>query len=128
MSEPTMFAGIYVNDVPKTARIFKHALRAKAKQLQPNLVELTVGKDRLLINERTSQIQQTSHNSAKELELGVWVDDLEKVYETITTMTVSEDGEGIAYVSEIEEKHSGIKDFRFKLPEGYYVRVTAEAN
>lgn len=132
MKEPSMYAGIYVKNVPKTANIFKMALNADIRQLQPNMLELTLGKGRLLLNQQ--EMNQAGNNPAdntqgtsKELELGIWVDNLDDVYQKVMGLTQTDKDAEISYVSDIENKHSGIKDFRFKLPEGYYVRVTASA-
>jgi hypothetical protein len=124
-----IYAGIYVKNVPKTANLLKKALGAKARQLQPNMIELTVGRGRLLLNEldMKGQRQQTRREPCQELELGIWVDDVEIVHDKITDLTSGQNNADIPYVSEIEKRKSGIKDFRFRLPEGYYVRVTGDA-
>ena len=128
MPSTDMYAGIYVKNVPKTANLFRKALGAKARSLQPNMIELRVGSGRLLLNERDmSPKDSTATEPAKELELGVWVEDVDEVYDKVTDMVEDETTPPISYISEVEEKQSGIKDFRFKLADGYYVRVTGDA-
>jgi hypothetical protein len=120
-----IYTGIYVKNVSKTAGIFRKALGATARSLQPDMIELTVGSGRLLLNNREMQGPiKTSSQPDKELELGIWVDDVEAVHSKVTAMTQTDQTAEIRFVSEIEKKKSGIKDFRFRLAEGYYVRVT----
>lgn len=131
-----MYAGIYVKNVSKTADIFKKALGAKAKKLQPNMIELTVGKGRLLLNEKEMNSVDSTDNSSssyisshcKELELGIWVNNIDLVHNKILSLTNDPDTSNIRYVSDIEKLKSGIKDFRFKLTDGYYVRVSSSSN
>ena len=112
--------------MPKTANLFRKVLGAKSRALQPNMIELQVGSGRLLLNERNMSPSPTQTSEpAKELELGVWVDDVDAVYNKVTDL--ADDEAPISYVSEIEEQKSGIKDFRFRLADGYYVRVTGDA-
>ncbi len=63
-------------------------------------------------------------SNSKELELGIWVNNLDEVYQKISGITETSD---ISFVSNIERK-AGIQDFRFRLPEGYYVRITSDAS
>jgi hypothetical protein len=120
-----IYTGIYVKNVPKTASLFRKAFGAQARALQPNMIELTVGSGRLLLNEREMQGPVTTiAQTDKELELGIWVNDLEAVYNKVNGMTSDTKTSEIRYISEIEKKKSGIQDFRFRLAEGYYVRVT----
>jgi hypothetical protein len=124
-----IYTGIYVKNVSKTARIFRNALGAKSRSLQPDMIELTVGSGRLLLNNREMQGPvKTSTQPDEELELGIWVNDVEAVYSKVTEMTNNDQALEIRYVSEIEKKKSGIKDFRFRLAEGYYVRVTGSTS
>jgi hypothetical protein len=125
-----IYAGIYVKNVPKTAHLFRKALGAKSRLLQPNMIELTVGTGRLLLNEREMKGHDTKPQKSpnKELELGIWVDDVDVVHDKITDLTTGQNNSDIEFVSEIEKRKSGIKDFRFRLSEGYYVRVTGDAS
>lgn len=137
MPRPAMYTGIYVEDVPATAKIFEKALGAKVRKLQPDLVEVKLGKGRLLLNERPMQgLEATnparnpdgSDIAGTELEFGIWVKDLVDVHRKIVDIMEDDADPSITYLSDIENKVSGIKEFRFKLPDGYYVRVTAELN
>ncbi|MEO8105541.1 MAG: hypothetical protein ABI602_04370 [Candidatus Saccharibacteria bacterium] len=136
MVRPSMFSGIYVNNVPKTANIFKKVfLNAIVRKLQPGLTEVTIGTGRLLLSETTMDILETTNLAPQpdatdivgtELELGVWVKDLEAVHQTIGDLKRTDDSAEIPFVSTIQIQPSGIQDFRFKLREGYYIRVTGE--
>lgn len=136
MVRPSMFSGIYVKDVPKTANIFKKVfLNAKVRNIQPGLTEVTIGTGRLLLSEtamdslKTTNLAPqpvTTENVGTELELGIWVEDLEAVHQTIGDLKSSDESAEIPFVSTIQIQPSGIQDFRFKLREGYYIRVTGE--
>lgn len=126
-----MYAGIYVKDVENTAIVLTKAFNAKSRVLQPNLVELTIGKDRLILNQYDMKGVNNAptakrDNTVKELELGIWVDNLDEVHRSVSGFTNSLRS-NIKYVSQIEERTSGLKDFRFKITEGYYIRVTANS-
>jgi hypothetical protein len=126
MPTTDMYAGIYVKNVPKTANLFRKFLGAQARSLQPNMIELRVGSGRLLLNEREPQAHKTVA-ADQELELGIWVDNIQSVYDKLADLTQDDRTSDIRYLSQLEQRNSGIKDFRFRLAEGYYVRVTGDA-
>jgi hypothetical protein len=130
VSATDIFTGIYVKDVSKTASLFERALGAEARTLQPDMVELRVGNGRLLLNDESmagSMEQLDAGKPEQQLEFGIFVDDIETVHENIVVITKTSAKSEIPFISDIEERKSGLRDFRFKLPEGYYVRITADA-
>ena len=128
MPTTDIYTGIYVKNVPKTANLFRRVLNAEARLLQPDLIELTVGTGRLLLNQREMQgPKRLVAEAENELELGIWVHDIEAVYDKVSTASDNDENSQIHYISEIEQQKSGIQDFRFRLAEGYYIRVTGAA-
>lgn len=127
-----IYAGIYVKNVPKTAALLREALGAKSRTLQPDMVELTVGHGRLLLNDvhmkdfESEQNDSPEENATEELELAIWVDNIESVHGRITKLTNDPHYSDFSYISKIESQ-SGIKNFRFRLADGYYVRVAGDA-
>lgn len=127
MKIPKIYAGIFVNDVPKTTSFFKQVLDANAKKIQPDLHEINVGSGRLLISKNDTQNSSIYEDSTnKALEIGFWVDNIEIVHKKVSSFSGYTTTREISKLTNIKE-NSGIKDFRFKLPEGYYVRISTDA-
>ncbi len=130
-----IYAGIYVNNVQKTSAFFQRLFGGTTRQLQPDMVEVNVGTGRLILNQRSMMADSQAHDgpgssfnsdSKKELELGIWVDDIHDVHQSLAQLARDEASD-IRFVSPIAKRPGDISDFRFRLAEGYYIRVAGDS-
>ena len=134
MPTTDIYAGIYVKDVNKIAFLFQQLFGATIRPLQPDMVEVNVGTGRLILNQRnmlggsalSGPGAQYLPATNEELELGICVNDIEQVHKRVESLANSSQNT-IDFVSRIVEQDSGRCDFRFRLREGYYIRISGEA-
>jgi lactoylglutathione lyase len=117
---------LYVDEVRTTADFFQQYLGFTAERVESSFAVLWLGSTRLLLNS-VSSAQFGEQNPIRKdgaiahrgagVELVLSMPDLEEVHSGLRAAN-------LPYLSEIVQQDWGLRDFRFVLPDGFYVRVT----
>jgi catechol 2,3-dioxygenase-like lactoylglutathione lyase family enzyme len=116
---------LYVDDVRATAAFFQRYLGFAAERIEDSFAVLWLERTRLLLNSLATEFEEhnpivqpgaSAHRGAG-VELVLSMPDLEEVHSALYTAN-------LPYLSDIAEQSWGLRDFRFLLPDGFYVRVT----
>lgn len=117
---------LYVDDVRATADFFQQYLSFTAERVEAGFAVLWLGSTRLLLNSVTSAKFEDQNPITKDgaiahrgagVELVLSVPDLEEIHSALQAAN-------LPYLGGIAEQSWGLRDFRFLLPDGFYVRVT----
>jgi len=123
---PHIFTEIYVHDVKATTELLLRLFDARLYIEETDYAEIYIGETRLHIQaldmdefEVKNPVKQPGalEHLGAGVEIGVMVQNLEPIYSMVQK-------ENLPYVSEILVQPWGMRDFRFLLPDGYYIRVT----
>lgn len=116
---------LYVRDVPATLNFFTSVLEAKTGWVEDDFAVLWFGKTRIALtrldlNEFKAPNPVLNDGALKHLGSGVEVvlsvEDLDELHERISSE--------VSDITPITKQPWGLRDFRFLLQEGYYIRIT----
>lgn len=117
---------IYVRDVSSTVKFFCEVFGFEVEYQQEGFANIWFGRTRILLNElklsefiapnpilKEGALQYVGAGS----ELVISVEDLDTVYNNVQNSIAKE-------VSAVKKQEWSLRDFRFLLPDGHYIRVT----
>lgn len=114
-----IFSELFVRDLGANLEVFRDLLSFEVVREEPEFAELRHGTSRLLLN--ASLVPGVDPSDARPrglgFEMGIVVDDLDGCFERVRTSS-------LRVMAEPAERPWGRRDFRFLLPDGYYLRVT----
>lgn len=129
MKSPYIFLELYVLDLQARIDFFVKCFDAVINKTEgEDFAELYIGETRLLLNsmpvdkfgvQNPIRKQGALEHLGAGVEVGIWVQDLEAARAKVAA-------QNMPYISEIASQPWGARDFRFLLPEGYYVRVSTD--
>lgn len=117
---------LYVSRVQETAVFFEKHFGAKQEYGSDTFAILWLGKTRVILDQLNLEELTPANPILKEgalehrgsgIEIVVSVEKLKRVYKSIAA-------ENVSGLTPIDTRPWGLQDFRFLLPDGYYVRVT----
>jgi catechol 2,3-dioxygenase-like lactoylglutathione lyase family enzyme len=117
---------IYVRDVSMTVNFLVEIFGFEIEYQQEDFANIWLGRTRLILNELklpefTSPNPVLNDGAINHLgsgsEIVISVENLEEIYDKVQNSIAKE-------VGQIKQQKWGLRDFRFLLPDGYYIRVT----
>lgn len=120
-----IFNELYVSDIDSAIKLFVNALGFRLLRNEGDFAELRSINSIILLNTNVDYLKDhpfsflTSKDKDRGIgvEIGIVVQDLEATREIVIR-------EGITEITPIKSQSWGLRDFRFHMADGYYIRVT----